>query len=336
MNQFLNNLAEFPTIIEWTKQQDTSALSRFLKADLERPLICVGSGGSLSICELIAIMYEALGGIAKAITPYSVYSMSDKALSRCKILLVSHSGRNKDIVRIAIHCKELTPQWVANLTTGDGPRNDLKGIVPMSHSFNFTSSIKDGFISVNSVIANYALLLKALGGKFDVNVSLPGFDIDFSAISHFMILYGGWGKAAAVDLESKLVESGIATCAVSDYRNFCHGRFIFAGNHCGHEKIADVPDDGAVIMLATPREMNLAEKIKSLLPGRCKVITLHSTHSDSMAALDLLLKVTALAGCIAESHKVNPLNPPNRGGIDKLKPQQIPFISDIKKAGPLL
>ena len=335
MNRILDIMADTPAIIDWANSQDVLAFSQFLKTTPERPLICIGSGGSFSTCELIAMMYETLGGIAKAVTPYSVYSMSDKTLSQCKILLVSNSGHNKDIVRIAKHCMELAPSWVANLTTADGKGNDLKAIIPANNSFNFTSDIKDGFISVNSVIANYALIIKAFKGIDNIVMKPEDITIDTSDVKHFIILYGGWGKPVAIDLESKLVESGVATCAVSDYRNFCHGRFIFAGNHCGHEKKTIVPNDCAVIMLTTPREYNFAQKIKEILPDRCRVINIRSSRSDSLAAIELLYKASVFAGDIAEGHCVNPLSPSNHGGIDKRKPLQMPFISDIKNSGPL-
>lgn len=330
-------------IVGWANGCDTEGLKEFLTTQLTKPLICIGSGGSLSVCELVVMMYEALGGVAKAVTPYSVYAMSDTALSRCKFLLVSSSGHNKDIVRIAKHLMELVPDSVANLTTADSTSNDLKAIIPAERSFNFKSDLTDGFISVNSVIANYALIIKALKGECDTDLSYTpdengagiADETDLSGIRHLMILYGGWGKPAAIDLESKLVESGVATCAVSDYRNFCHGRFIFAGNHCGHEKKAYIPDDTAVVMLTTPREANFAAKIRAVLPDRCRVITLHTDRTDSTASLDLLYQSSALAGAIADAHGINPLSPPNHGKIDKRYPQNIPFISDIKSSGPL-
>lgn len=328
-------LAEASDCIAWAEEQNVGQLARFITSNLELPLICIGSGGSFSICTLIAMMYDTLGGVAKAVTPYSVYSISDASLSRCKTLLVSTSGHNKDIVRIAKHLMKISPQYVANLTTSDSPKNDLKTIIPTERSFNFKSNITEGFIAVNSIMANYALAIKALKGKCRVDFSSEACNKDLSSVSHFVVLYGGWGQPAAVDIESKLVESGIATCSLSDYRNFCHGRFIFPGNHCGHEKKSIVADDSAVIMLTTPREKNFASKIHALLPQRCRVIDLDTAHSDSLAAIDLLFKTTSLFGDIAETHCINPVSPPNYGPIDKLKPQQIPFINDIKNAGPL-
>ena len=325
-----------PGIIDWALQQDVTGLRRFLTTEMDRPLLCIGSGGSYSTCALVALAYGVSGGIAKALTPYSVYTLDETVLAKCKILLVSNSGHNKDIVAIAKVCMKLNPKWTANLSTVDGPRNDLKAIVAPENSFNYKSNIKDDFISVNSVPANYALALKAFGMTHIALVTpKPESTPDFSGINHIMVLYGGWGEPAAIDFESKLVESGTATCAVSDFRNFCHGRFIFPGNHSGHEKRTEVPADCAVVMLSTPRERPFADRLKSLLPDRCTVITIHTDITDSSAALDLLLKASTVAGAIAASKGIDPLNPKNHSNIDKRKPQQIPFISDLKAFGSM-
>ena len=53
------------------------------------------------------------------------------------------------------------------------------------------------------------------------------------------------------------------------------------------------------------------------------------------ASLEFMLQATELTGYIASQNGINPLSPHNHGPIDKLKPIQIPFISDLKKSGPL-
>lgn len=322
-------------ILTWAKEQDTAALARFFHNNSERNMICVGSGGSFSVCRYIALLYSTGKGLGTAITPYSFYTLSEEVVKRSKVLLVSTSGHNKDIVTLARHCTKINPEWTANLTSRDGTKNDLKGIVNPSNSFNFESDISDGFISVNSVTANYLLALKAFKDLDSFNI--PSFSFECSSLKgvrHFIILYGGWGEPAALDLESKLVESGLATAAVSDFRNFCHGRFIFVSNHCGHEKKDFVANDCAVVLLTTAREEKFSEAIKSIIPDRCRVIKIFSAESGTEASIELMLKATALFGEYAWANDINPLSPPNYGKIDKLRPQQIPFIKEIKDFGP--
>ena len=148
-------------------------------------------------------------------------------------------------------------------------------------------------------------------------------------------MYGGWGEPAALDFESKIVESGIATCAVSDYRNFCHGRFILPCNHSGDEKNEEVPNASVVVMIMTPRESPFANRILDFLPDKCKKIILDTFAKGAEASLELMLKASYLAGYIAVQNKINPQRTPNYSHIDKRYPKQIPFISDLKKSGPL-
>ena len=336
-NSIWKELEKTNDILAWAKTQDVDAFKRFLEEAPEKPLICIGSGGSFSTCKFISLMYSTRKGLGTAVTPYSVYSISEDVLRDCKILLVSNSGHNKDITSIAKRCVKINPEWTTNLTTADGEKNDLKKIILQKNSFNYQSNIKDGFISVNSVTANYALALKAFKGDFAINVNNleDNGNFKYTGINHYIVLYGGWGEPAALDFESKIVESGIATCAVSDYRNFCHGRFIFAGNHCGHSKKAHIPNDCAVVMIMTPREVAFADKIREILPERCKKIIMETFAEGAEASLELMLQVSSLTGCIASQNGIDPLSPPNYGVIDKRKPAQIPFLSDLKKSGPL-
>lgn len=336
-NKIKNEIDQTDAVLKWARKQNVSDFKRFMETKPEKPLICIGSGGSFSTCKFIALMYSTRKGLGTAVTPYSVYSISEEVLKSCKILLVSNSGHNKDITAIAKRCMQTNPEWTANLTTNDGAKNDLKKIISSKNSFNYVSGIKDFFISVNSVTANYALALQAFKSDLNADIKFSDYQspVNFKNTNHFMILYGGWGEPAAIDLESKLVESGMATCAVSDYRNFCHGRFIFASNHCGHDKKVYVPDDNVVVMLETPRELSFADKILKILPKNCKVIILQSLSEGAEASLELMIRASLLAGEIAAQKGVNPLSPPNYGSMDKRYPTQIPFISDLKKAGPM-
>ena len=336
-NNIKKELDQTENILDWAKDQDVSGLQRFIEEDAEKPLICVGSGGSFSTCRYISLMYSTRKGLGTAVTPYSVYSISEEVLKNCKILLVSTSGHNTDITAIAKRCTQINPDWTANLTTSDGEKNELKTIIPPKNSFNYQSGIKDRFISINSVTANYALALKVFKGDFgiDLNNLDNGGIFDCRGINHYIVLYGSWGEPAALDFESKIVESGIATCAVIDYRNFCHGRFILPCNHCGSDKNEAIPNDSVVIMILTPREMPFAKRILDFLPDNCKKIILETFSKGAEASLELMLKASYLAGYIATQNKISPESIPNYSHVDKRYPKRIPFISDLKKSGPL-
>lgn len=337
-NKVAKELEKTNDILKWAISQDISGLKRFFEEEADKPLICIGSGGSLSTCKYVSLLYSTRKGLATSMTPYLIYSISEEVLKQCKVLLISHSGYNKDILAIAKKCLKIIPDYVANLTTGDSEKNELKKIIPKHNSFNYSTGIKDHFISINSVTANYALALRAFKDRFLVSFNNPvnQTKYEYKNIKHYLVLFGGWGEAAAIDFESKLVESGLATCALSDYRNFCHGRFIFAGNHCGHPIKTEVPNDCILLMLITPREASLAFKIINVLHERCKKIIIETFLEGAETSLELMLQTSLILGDISKQKGCNPLSPKNYGDIDKRKPVQLSFISDLKKSGPLI
>ena len=68
---FNSELEKISDTIKWAKEQDTSLLSRYLFAEnRQTPLVCIGSGGSLSACHYAAMLYKRRNGVlAQAMTP---------------------------------------------------------------------------------------------------------------------------------------------------------------------------------------------------------------------------------------------------------------------------
>lgn len=73
-------LANSNRFIDWGKNQNIDHLRNFLVAEPTRPLICIGSGGSFSICRLIAILLSSKGAIGQAITPYQAFNLPDDVI----------------------------------------------------------------------------------------------------------------------------------------------------------------------------------------------------------------------------------------------------------------
>nr|ANG65663.1 hypothetical protein [uncultured bacterium G1] len=83
---------------------------------------------------------------------------------------------------------------------------------------------------------------------------------DFAGVKNYVVLHGSWGMPVAHNFEGKVVETGLAGATVCDYRNYCHGRFIYTSNHL---------KDSAVVLLVSPREKTSpAGRRCSCLPRR--------------------------------------------------------------------
>lgn len=311
-------------ILTWAQLQDVAALREFLFSEPHMPLIAIGSGGASSVCEYASLLYSSALGLSRAYTPLSAFSIGECVLNTSNVLLISHSGHNQDIVNIGKRCANLNPQHTANLTTQDSDVNRLKKFISPSNSFNYSSGIKDGFISAGSTVAAMSLLCRAFKPDSDlsrINSDTIQVDTDLSVLEHAIVLHGSWGLPIAVDLECKLVESGMMTCSLSDYRNYCHGRFIFSGNNT----------NTAIIMMVTPREEALAQRIEEIIPDSVPIVRLSTEKDSAEATVDLLLQASSLVEIVGQQKNINPNNPPNRSKIDKRKPQQIPYISTLKQ-----
>ena len=160
-----------------------------------------------------------------------------------------------------------------------------------------------------------------------LNDGTPLTSEDFKGVHSYIALQGSWGRPVAANLEGKLVECGLAQVGVYDYRNFCHGRFIFTSNHL---------EDSAVILFVSPREKDIVARTRAYLPATTKLVIIKTEHDVPEASLDLLIRSTEFFHILCSTAGVNPASPKNPGRIDKRKPMWVPFMAEMKRNGPLI
>lgn len=349
-------LTEIPNMFRLAETEDIKELRKFFREKPEMPMLFIGSGGQQGC--LPAMLYSMNGGIGKGITPYTFPSVSDNALRHSRVLLMSKGGRNDDIVYASRRAVEINPTETACLTFHASEENRmikvLSGTGAKIFLFNHPE-LKDGFTSVRGKFYKLGLLYRAFTGEQEIlsklNVELEpkkcfqyklnreGIDLpNLQQIKHFLVLYGSFAEPVAVDFESVMAETGLASVQVTDYRNFCHGRFIFASNHTQNYKEPQVQSDAAMVMLITPRERKIAkDMLKNVIPARMPVILIETEHNSPLAILDLEVKTNVLIGEIGEkAYGINPYSPPNYSDIDKRVPiNNIKFTADFKIWGNL-
>ena len=332
-------------VIGQTLSADIEHVRKFLLSTPSEPLIATGSGGAETAGEFAALLYGARGGVAVSVTPYSLNSYSDEALKSAKILLVSKGGHNNDIVFATRRSLEVNPGRTASINFSDSDRNEVRKlflragsdksfIIPME-------DVHDGFVSTGTSLAYFALFTRV----FQPDVELEKYQTipdcpftlccndgqalapgDFHPVHNYIILHGSWGRPVASNLEGKLVECGLASAGVYDYRNYCHGRFIYTSNHL---------EDSAVVLLVSPREQDIVARTRAFLPPDTKLVVIETEHDTPEASLDLLIRSTEFYLSVCAAFGVNPDSPSNPGRIDKRKPIRVPFMAQLKKQGPL-
>lgn len=303
---FKDELTNIPSTIQWVEQQDVNSLSNFLFSEnKETPLICIGSGGSLSACHYAAMLSRQRNGVlAEAMTPLQLMYAGKEIIRGSKLLFLSASGKNKDILNAIKYGVKYNEVGMMSLTLRKGnPTEELLQQYPKVQRWcEDIPTEKDGFLATNSLVATFTLLCKAaVGSKFKVQSSKP---LNLEPLNlepwNFLVLYGALGEPVAWDIESKLTEAALGSALLSDYRNFGHGR---------HHWFAKNKNNSCIIALVTPVEKELADKTLACIPADVPVIYIETELDTPQASIDLLLQVFRFVNALGEARGIDPGRP---------------------------
>jgi fructoselysine-6-P-deglycase FrlB-like protein len=289
-----------------------------------KPLIIVGSGGSVSACHLAARLHETAARLsARVMTPLEF--VQHPVPHDAGVLLLSASGANPDILAAATHAITAEYAPVVGLCTRYG--TPLRAQLAahrhaVVHEYAGPSA-KDGFLATNSLLMTATLLARAY--QYEPPTTLPSLSAPIDGAAgdgaragtggdsapapavlaalgrrSLIVLANAWSTAAAYDLESKWAESGFATVTVTDARNFAHGR---------HYGLSRRLDETAVVGFATADDLGLNERTVAQLPPDACGVTVRSPLAGAAGALDLLVRVIRLAGAVGTARGVDPGRP---------------------------
>ena len=304
---FNSELGKLADTIKWAEKQDVTSLSKFLFAENKQtPLVCVGSGGSLSACHYAAMLYKQRNGVlAVAMTPLQLMYSGREILRCSKLLFLSASGKNKDILNALKYGVKYNETGMMSLTLRKyNPTEALLEQYPKVLRWcEDIPSEKDGFLATNSLAATFTLLCKANDFKFPSSQKSEyskNYDFDLATIQNFIVLYGAVGEPVAWDIESKLTEAALGSALLSDYRNFGHGR---------HHWFAKKGDNSCIIALVTPVERELAYKTIGCLPKDVPVIYIETELETPAASVDMLLKAFRFVNDLGMVREIDPGRP---------------------------
>lgn len=322
---FGDELKKIPSTVKWAEKQDVNSLSHFMFEEGNRtPLICIGSGGSFSACHFAAQLFQKRNGvIGVAMTPLQLMYSGAEIIRSNKLLFISASGKNKDILNAIKYGLKFNEAGMFSLTLHD--KNPILELLKNRQNVqNWCKEIptgKDGFLATNSLVATFVLLNKSynlarngdipnLLNNYKVSDESPAKDkslifskksIDeLATMDNFFILYGGFGESVAWDIESKLTEAALGSVLISDYRNFGHGRHHWFAKH----KV-----DSCIIALVTPIERDLAYKTIDSMPKDIPVYYIESEMESSQASIDLLIKSFFFVENLGIARSIDPGRP---------------------------
>lgn len=362
-------LSGIKDVLTYAEKQNVDSLREFFNNEPTRPLIATGHGGKFSQAVYAALLYSTNQGLGRAVTCYSCNSLSDATIQNSKILLVSRGMHNIDINYIAKRCLELNPNCTCAIRVYNEDdekkyekKEDYQRLIKILEKSPYSIIYdikKDGiilaedFIGISSVFFYSALFYKAFTNdddfvsKLELNPN-PVENYSYSSangiatipslskITHFSVLYGSYGEPVAYNIESNIVEGGIASCMITDYKNYTHGRFMVEGNYVKSKYHPQT--EAALICLVTPRESHIYEDLINEMPPHLPVITIRTDLLTPLATIDLLYKANRFVAHLGEHyHKTNPNDPTLFcASIDKRIPKNyVDFKKDFRIWGTI-
>lgn len=300
---FSSELKLIPSTIAFSQNVNPEPLKNFIISRLQEPFLVVGSGGSFSVAQIIAMVINSMGGFAQAITPFELMEFSE-SLVKTNVLFFSAGGGNPDILSAYAFCKhmEVKDTFIFCLSINSKlAQAARKGYSDEGIFECGLPSGKDGFLAVNSTMLAVAILRRMAGcfSPFSSFPLLPS-EIDACIRSSTIIALGGrWTIPAITDFESKCTEAGLINVMPADLRNFAHGR---------HHWLAKHPNT-AVICFVSRNEFELAKKTMSILPkhiNKCLIVT---DYSGLEATNEILLSVFQVVQKLGELKQIDPGKP---------------------------
>lgn len=308
---FNDELKKLEITYNWGVSLTIEDLNEIKYVLLNKPLFIVGSGGSFSACILMSLLHQYKGTIANAITPLDLQYQKNAITKDTNVCFISASGKNTDILFAFESIITREPANVLSICfKKNSPLSQKTSNFSISKIIEFDNPVgKDGFLATNSLLA-YFLILSKIYNEFQEIPSIVPNSKYLEEISSFakslhedftiIVLYGGWGKPVAYDIESKFSEAGLGNILLTDYRNFGHGR---------HNWFDKKNKQSAIVALITLDEEELASKTLSLLPNTIPVLKIKSDFSTATASTDLLIKSFYLVNEAGNLKKIDPGKP---------------------------
>lgn len=303
---FQTELQHLPKTIEWASNLDIGPITELINR-FKDPVYVVGSGGSFSACVYAADLLTSKGVFAKAVTPLELFYAS-ATVRKSNIIFISASGSNTDILFAFKKAIESEPVSIISICMRKKSKlAELSSKYSGCTTFGFDPPIgKDGFLATNSLAAYFTILFRTISNS-TLAQSIPQIPISFyetfvrktKVQTTFIILYGSYNHAVAVDLESKFSEAGLAPSLLSDYRHFAHGRHNWF----------DKQKNSAVIALTGPADEKLCHKTLGLLPDNFPRLVLSTKQDDFEGTIDLLQQSMNLINQFGKKVNIDPGRP---------------------------
>lgn len=257
-------LDEIPDQIRRASLDVPSAIIDCLEESKATGAILIGSGGSLTSAHFYAHLIEKVSRKQCAVyTPLELLcSAIDLEGQRC--LFFSAEGKNPDI----IHAFEYANKHKAIVTcVTNFNETPLGQLCERTNQKNVCLPVheKDGFLALSTIVATMIAGYKAFGAiqpqseltnlsnVADAVIPRVSTPDKLNKLNKLIVVYAPLLKPAAIDIESRFHESGVASVQIADIRNFSHGRHYGAFLNQDETHIIILADEGTAALARLTR-----------------------------------------------------------------------------------
>ena len=320
---YSEEMADLGRTLMWAESANVERLVEALASSYGKPLLAVGSGGSLTACYLMSTLHRRLAGQpARVGTPLEI--LQENACQAESTWFISSGGSNADILNAFAASVQAEPRVVGVLCA-----NASSPLARAAESCSYCELASfelptgpDGFLATNSLMAFCVLLVRAYESLFSGEnarafsrsslmralTEQDGRAIadDFSRIERVLarqtliVLHGAATRAAAYDVESRFTEAALGCVQTADYRNFAHGRHHWLAKHGGQS---------GVVAFVGPEERALASSTLAVLPEDIPTLRIELSPDWHHAALEALVVAQRLAQWAGHLRKIDPGQP---------------------------
>ncbi len=305
---FADELEKIPQTVKVLRQAELAEFSVFLENSGENHLVCIGAGGSFMAAELLRTIVDSRGQSTISMTPLA-FLESGMSLFNTSVVIFSAGGRHGDVLATVRSAAEREAKSVLVVCATEGSKAQiLANCYGNSETFVIENPAgKDGYLATNSLVAFVCGTLRATGFGLprvseirkrlsaDLLSEVGGSHTDF-----IIAVYGSWGKAAAIALESNFSEAGLGGVLLADYRNFAHGRHNWLDKQKGRT---------TVVFFKTPDCASLAERTLRLLPKDIPLKIIETEEKEAIGSFELLLSALNLTKQVGRIRGIDPGRP---------------------------
>lgn len=298
------------------------AIAKALRDGAGRPAVAIGSGGSAIMAEYFARCRSTLGlGITIVQTPMEAV-VSQRDLEGADVWIFSAGSDNPDAAAALASALGSSPGSVTLMTVNPEGASALAAalddqatviVVPVAEP-------KDGFLATHSLVAMATAVLAAaasLAARAHPDSVVERLAVEFGRIASnrnatrldfrlgdtVVVLHDPQCKTLATLIETSLWETAIAPVQRTDFRNFAHGRHVWAARH---------PDSMFVVALTTADSWEIWSAIREALPSAVRSVETDLGHAGRFRTAVSIAEGLEIVRALGEIAGIDP-GKPGRG-----------------------